>query len=164
MLRKVALATVFFLTLSGHSLAADKVLTSDQATSLAQKAVSIALQQGYNVGVTVVDADGAILATVRADKASKHTPKTSFKKAFTALTAKQNTSDLIANIHKGDPTYMNNFVLSTLNNGQDNIIFLGGGVLIKHNDSILGAIGVGGAPGGHLDDNIALQALKALGL
>ena len=164
MFKKIGVTTLLFLTLSGQAFAADKALTSTQATSLAQSAVSIGLKQGYNVAVTVVDANGVILATVRADEALPHTPKTSFKKAFTAFAAKENTSDLIATIHKGDPTYMNKFVLSTLNNGQDNIIFLRGGVLIKHNDAIVGAIGVGGAPGGQLDDNIAFEALKDFSL
>jgi len=43
-------------------------------------------------------------------------------------------------------------------------IFLRGGVLIKHNDTVVGAIGVGGAPGGQLDDNIAFEALKEFSL
>ncbi|MGP4959102.1 heme-binding protein [Pseudomonas helleri] len=80
MFKKIGVTTLLFLTLSGQAFAADKAITSTQATSLAQNAVSIGLKQGYNVAVTVVDANGVILATVRADQALPHTPKTSFKK------------------------------------------------------------------------------------
>ncbi len=77
MFKKIGVTTLLFLTLSGQAFAADKAITSTQATSLAQSAVSIGLKQGYNVAVTVVDAKGVILATVRADQALPHTPKTS---------------------------------------------------------------------------------------
>ncbi|MES2869486.1 MAG: heme-binding protein [Pseudomonadota bacterium] len=164
MLKIFGLTAALLFTWSSHSLATPTTLTSNQATTLAQKAVSIALQQGYKVTATVVDADGNLIAAVRGDGAYSTTPRTSYKKAFTAIVSKQNTSDLLLNIHKGDPNYMNKFILSTLDNNPDNIIFLGGAILIKHKDTVIGAIGVGGAPGGHLDDNIALQALKELEL
>ena len=46
MFKKIGVTTLLFLTLSGQAFAADKAITSTQATSLAQSAVSIGLKQG----------------------------------------------------------------------------------------------------------------------
>lgn len=149
---------------SAQTFASSPALTATKATELATEAVKIAEKQGYKVAATVVDANGAIVASVRGDGAAPTTTKTTFKKAFTAITAKQNTSDFLVNIHKGGHDYLNKFVLSTLREGQDNIVLLGGGILIKRDDQVIGAIGVGGAPGGHLDDAIAVEAITSSGV
>ena len=36
---------------------------------------------------------------------------------------------------------------------------LGGGVPVKVGNEVIGAVGVGGAPGGHLDEKCAMDAL-----
>lgn len=157
---KRILFTLAILSGAAQAQATMSELTSAQATALASQAVSIAGSQGYKVAATVVDANGVILATVRAEGAPATSAKTTFKKAFTAISAQQDTSDFLANVHKNGHDYLDKFVLSTLPARQDNIILLGGGVLIKHDETIIGAIGVGGAPGGHLDDAIARDAIK----
>jgi uncharacterized protein GlcG (DUF336 family) len=157
----LALALAFPIA---HATAAAPALTSAQAISLATHAVAVAEKQGYKVSATVVDAEGGLLASVRGDGASPTTAKTTLKKAITAIAAQQHTSDLLANVHKEGHAYLDKFVLSTLRDRQDHIVLLGGGVLIKDKDTIIGAIGVGGAPGGHLDDAIAYEAMKATGI
>lgn len=137
-------------------------LSSAKASALATEAVAIARRQGYNVSATVVDDKGVILAVARADQALGATPKTSFKKAVTAIVAKQHTADFLDETFKQGPAFLDRFVISTLASTQDNIVLLRGGVLIKDNDSIIGAIGIGGAPGGHLDHAIGLQAIGAV--
>jgi uncharacterized protein GlcG (DUF336 family) len=37
----------------------------------------------------------------------------------------------------------------------DGLLILGGGLPIHAGDEVIGAIGIGGAPGGHLDDQCA---------
>jgi uncharacterized protein GlcG (DUF336 family) len=44
-----------------------------------------------------------------------------------------------------------------------NILMLGGGLPIEINGEIVGGIGVGGAPGAHLDDACAQAGLDAIG-
>jgi uncharacterized protein GlcG (DUF336 family) len=44
----------------------------------------------------------------------------------------------------------------------DGFLILGGGVPIRAGDEIIGAIGVGGAPGGHLDDQCAEAAIAKI--
>ena len=41
-------------------------------------------------------------------------------------------------------------------------LLLAGGVPVKSGNQVIGAIGVGGAPGGNLDEACALDALKAI--
>jgi uncharacterized protein GlcG (DUF336 family) len=152
---------LFILTFTTTLFA--NTLSTEEATKLAQEAIKVATKQKYVVAATVVDKTGLILATVRTENAKEHTPKTSFKKAYTALFAKENTTDLINKITNNGKDFFSTFVVSTLADGkQDNIVFLGGGMLIKKNGEIIGAIGVGGAPGGHLDDAIIVEALKNL--
>jgi len=38
-------------------------------------------------------------------------------------------------------------------------LLLGGGVPVKVGNEVIGAVGIGGAPGGHLDDQCAVAAL-----
>lgn len=40
------------------------------------------------------------------------------------------------------------------------MLLLGGGVPIKVGTETIGAVGVGGAPGGHLDEQCAMAALE----
>ncbi|MGR5457320.1 heme-binding protein, partial [Vibrio alfacsensis] len=40
------------------------------------------------------------------------------------------------------------------------LLFLAGGVPVQVNSAMIGAIGVGGAPGGHLDVACAEKAIK----
>ena len=130
---------------------------------MSQEAIKVANKQGYKVTATVTDANGVILSSIRADGAREHKPKTTYKKAYTALFANENTTDLINKITNNGKDFFSTFVFSTFADGkQDNIVFLVGGMLIKKNGEIIDVIGVGGAPGGHLDDAIIVEALKNL--
>ena len=39
------------------------------------------------------------------------------------------------------------------------VLLLGGGVPVKVGNETIGAVGIGGAPGGHLDDQCAVAAI-----
>ncbi|ECI2309648.1 heme-binding protein, partial [Salmonella enterica subsp. enterica serovar Infantis] len=41
-------------------------------------------------------------------------------------------------------------------------LLLAGGVPVTSGGQVIGAVGVGGAPGGHLDQACALEALKSI--
>jgi uncharacterized protein GlcG (DUF336 family) len=45
----------------------------------------------------------------------------------------------------------------------DKILILGGGLPIEMEGEVIGGIGVGGAPGGHLDDTCAQAGLDSIG-
>lgn len=126
-----------------------KTLPLALATEAAQEAVRSCEASGYRVSVSVVDVAGVERAFLRGDRSTIHTRETAFKKAYTVATlgpifASTTTSALTERISK-TPTGP---ALSTVNN----IILLAGGVAIRSGDETLAAIGIGGAPGGALDE------------
>lgn len=128
--------------------------------SLAAKAASAALDQcakdGYRVSVAVVDRAGILRSFVRADGAGPHTVESSQKKAYTAASMRGPTANVAELIAKTPSVqglqYMN-----------DNILFLAGGLPIDIAGEVVGGIGVGGAPGGHLDAACAQAGLDSIG-
>ena len=68
-------------------------------------------------------------------------------KAFTSASAKAPTTAMLENVQKnpGAATLVN----------IPGFLILGGGVPIKVGNEVIGAVGVGGAPGGHLDEACA---------
>jgi uncharacterized protein GlcG (DUF336 family) len=53
--------------------------------------------------------------------------------------------------------------LQALRDINDQVLMLGGGLPIEIDGEIVGGIGVGGAPGAHLDDACAQAGLDAIG-
>ena len=119
-------------------------ISSGAAVQVAQQAVAQCKADGYAVTATVVDASGTTLAQIRDDNAGPHTLNSSYRKAFTALSMKKATADYADMIAQ-------NPKIDALRDMDDRLLFLGGGVPIVINDNIIGAVGVGGAPGAHLD-------------
>ncbi|QIX94962.1 heme-binding protein [Cedecea sp. FDAARGOS_727] len=131
-----------------------KNLSLELADKLAQSALQVCAKDNYNVAVTVVDRSGTPLVMKRMDNAGPHTVEASRMKAWTSLTTKNPTD----NVMKG----------SQSNAGAANMrdipgfLLLAGGVPIKAGEQVIGAIGIGGAPGGHLDQACAIEALKTI--
>jgi uncharacterized protein GlcG (DUF336 family) len=99
------------------------------------------------VSVAVVDRAGHLIVLLRADGAGPHTVDASRHKAFTSAFARNNTSAILENVQK-NPGAANLLMI-------DGFLVLGGGMPIRIGNEVIGAIGVGGAPGGHLDDQCA---------
>ena len=127
---------------------------------MANKAVHAALESckkdGYRVSVSVVDRAGILRAMGRADGAGSHTVDSSRKKAYTAASVRRPTTELAELINKM-PT------LQALRDINDGILIVGGGLPIEIGGEVVGGIGVGGAPGAHLDDACAQDGLDAIG-
>jgi len=122
------------------------------ANQIAAAGVAACAEKGYNVAVTVVDRSGQVKAMQRADNAGPHTLASSQQKAFTSASAKSATLAMMEGAQK--------------NPGAANLVYLpgflllGGGLPIKAGDEVIGGVGIGGAPGGHLDDQCAQAALE----
>lgn len=152
-----ALTVITAIQSHAATLPQQPYLNLTTAQSLANVALKKCLSQGYNVSVAVVDASGLTRALIRADKAGPHTLESSRKKAFTASSMGRPTADF-TNLIKNKPE------LAGLRDMDPNILILGGGLPIKVNGQKIGGIGVGGAPGGHLDQACAQAALdKVIG-
>ena len=127
---------------------------------MASKAVHAALEackkDGYRVSVSVVDRAGVLRAMGRADGAGPHTVDSSRKKAYTAASVRRPTTELAELINKM-PT------LQALRDVNDEMLIVGGGLPIEIGGDVVGGIGVGGAPGAHLDDACAQDGLDAIG-
>lgn len=155
------IATAFVLAMPCLSVASEELLKeSVLPMGLAGKAIQASLdacrKDGYRVSVSVVDRAGVLRAMARADGAGPHTVDSSRKKAYTAASLRRATTELAELINKV-PT------LQALREVNDQVLILGGGLPIELGGEVVGGIGVGGAPGAHLDDACAQVGLDAIG-
>lgn len=150
MQRLVCLTLASFF-LAPPVLAADVLTQKNISLSLAQEAAEAALAdctaKGWKVTVAVVDRAGQLKVQLRGDGAGPHTLDSSRKKAYTAASMREGTSKMLE-ISQQSPA---SATLPMI----DGLLLLGGGLPIKAGDEVIGAIGIGGAPGGHLDDGCA---------
>ena len=128
--------------------------------ALAQKAANAALakcEEGrYKVSVAVVDRGGNVKVLLRGDGAGPHTQDSSARKAYTASSIRRSTQELAELIIK-IPN------LQALQDMNEQILILGGGLPIVLGNEVVGGIGVGGAPGTQLDEACALAGLTSIG-
>ncbi|HRI37714.1 MAG TPA: heme-binding protein [Nitrospira sp.] len=143
------------LTLADE-LPKESVLPLGIANKAIQAALDACKKDGYRVSVSVVDRDGVLRAMGRADGAGPHTIDSSRKKAYTAASLRRPTSEL-ADLLAKVPT------LQALREINGEMLVLGGGLPIEMGGEVVGGIGVGGAPGTHLDDACAQGGLDAVG-
>lgn len=129
-------------------------LTTAAALKVAQAALAQCQKDGYVVAVAVVDRSGTLLALLRDNLAGPHTPKTAGRKAWTAVSFRNNTSSLLEMTAAGKPSAGIRDI--------PGVLVLGGGVTISARGLLLGAVGVSGAPGGHLDDACGNAGIKAI--
>jgi len=141
---------------SADEFSTESVLPLGTATKAIQAALDACKKDGYRVSVSVVDRAGVLRAMGRADGAGSHTVDSSRKKAYTAASLRRPTSELADLIMKV-PT------LQALRDMNGEILILGGGLPIEISGEVIGGIGVGGAPGAHLDDTCAQEGLDAIG-
>jgi uncharacterized protein GlcG (DUF336 family) len=129
----------------------EKNISLELANQLAAAGVAACAEKGFAVAVTVVDRAGTVRAVQRADAAGPHTLGASEKKAFTSASAKNSTLAMMEASQK--------------NAGAANLVhipgflLLGGGLPVKVGNEVIGAIGIGGAPAGSIDDQCAQAAL-----
>ena len=160
MFKKALIASALGLCTIASSQAADLPSQSYLPLEVAQKAVSAALNKcqadGYRVSVAIVDRGGNLLSQSRHPMAGPHTLGSSKGKAFTSASMGQPSAKLASLI--GEKPF-----LEGLRSMDDRLVILGGGLPIVINGDRVGGIGVGGAPGGHLDAACATEGLKAIG-
>ncbi|EML9490865.1 hypothetical protein AZ021_002144 [Enterobacter ludwigii] len=131
-----------------------KNLSLAQANALATSAIQACVAKNYQVAVTVVDRAGVVKAVQRTDNAGPHTVKASEMKAYTALSAK-NASGKVMDAAQSNAGAQNMRDIP-------GFLLLAGGLPVKEGDEVIGAIGIGGAPGGHLDEACAQAAIDGL--
>jgi len=139
-----------------EELPREGVLPLALASKAAQAALEKCTKDGYRVSVAVVDRAGVLRAQLRGDGAGPHTIDSSRKKAYTAASLRRPTSEFAELLTK-------NPALQGLRDMNEHILILGGGLPIEVGGEVVGGIGVGGAPGAHLDDACAQAGLDSIG-
>ena len=129
------------------------------AEHLASEAVRVCQAQGYSVTATVVDTTGHQQVVIKGDTVPLQSLSVSYRKAYTAYSYglafnKNTTSELIAAKVTGPA----NGALNTI----PEVLFVPGGVTVRtaSGGTVLGGLGVSGAPGGEKDEACALAAVK----
>jgi uncharacterized protein GlcG (DUF336 family) len=130
-----------------QGLVAERNLSATLAAEAVAAAVEACAGRGYRVTAAVVDRSGVLRALLRADGAGPHTVSSARAKAYTAASMRANTSQILETVRTNPAAAR----LPDI----EGFLILGGGMAIRAGEEVVGAIGVGGAPGGHLDDQCA---------
>ena len=131
-----------------------KSLTPETALKAAQAALAKCRADGFQVAVAVVDRAGLTQVLLRDRFAGAHTPDFATNKAWTAVSFRTNTTELEKATRAGQP-------MAGIRN-IPRFASVGGGMMIQGGGSLLGGIGVSGAPGGDADDACAAAGIKAI--
>jgi len=131
-----------------------KVLTPETALKAAQAAFASCRASGFQTTVAVVDRMGIVQVLLRDRFAGPHTVEMARDKAWTAVSFRTNTTDLARATESGSPQSAIRL--------RPGVVAAGGGLMIEAAGSLLGGIGVSGAPGGKEDDVCAAAGIAAI--
>jgi uncharacterized protein GlcG (DUF336 family) len=150
------ITTLSLVVVSGmagaQAVRTEKTLSLELANQIAAASVAACQANGYAVTATVVDRAGIVRAMQRADNAGPHTVGASQQKAYTSASARNNTLAMMEASQKNPgAAYLVHI---------PGFLLLGGGVPVRAGNEVIGAVGVGGAPGGHLDEQCAVAAIE----
>jgi uncharacterized protein GlcG (DUF336 family) len=143
--------------------AEDVITTHRLSAALASEAVTEAVatcaKQGYRVSAVILDTDGVTQAVLRGDGASVTSLEASRDKAYTVIMLgagrNEDSSGVIAERMGANP---NAGGLAKL----PHVLLLQGALRIKAGSEAIAAIGVGGAPGGNLDEACAKAGIDKI--
>jgi uncharacterized protein GlcG (DUF336 family) len=131
-----------------------KLLTPETALKAAQAALKRCRDSGFQVTVAVTDRMGVVQVLLRDRFAGPHTTDMAAAKAYTAVSFRTNTSELAEASQPGRPA-------SGIRH-RPGVAAVGGGMMIEAGGTLLGGIGVSGAPGGKEDDMCAAAGIEAI--
>lgn len=129
-------------------------ISLDEARTVIAAGEEKAQRNGQPSNIAVVDAGGNLVAHIRMDGAWIGSIDVSINKAFTARAFDTSTADLGANAQPGAQFYG----IQASNSGRVRIF--AGGIPLRHNGQIVGAVGVSGGTG-EQDQSVAEAAVAA---
>ncbi len=127
-----------------------KQISLELARDIAMGAVEACRKDGCNVSVVVLDRAGNVQVALRDTLAARHTLEIAERKAGMTIMSGIASGDFLA--ARGDIRPELNHI--------DGLIVMEGGLPIQAAGSLIGAVGVSGAPGGEKDAACATAALK----
>lgn len=153
-IRPVTAVLLMSLGLSSNTVAEDilnqKNIGLELAQDIAMKAIETCRKKGYQVSAVVVDRNGITRVALRDDLAPRFTLQISEEKANAVIMGGVDSGTLISN--RADIAQELNHI--------DGLIMMRGGVQIRSGGSLIGGIGVSGAPGGDIDEACAASGTK----
>lgn len=141
-------------TRAEEALVAYKALSPELALDLARATLESCRGRGYQVAVAVVDRSGVTQVMLRDRFAGPHTPLTASGKAWTAASFKTSTTELNAVSQPG--------MMQAGIRNLPGVVIIGGGLIVEAGGSLVGAVGVSGAPGGDADEACAKAGIDAV--
>ena len=155
LLSKILLLAVFInfsSSLHANDSLMVKTITMELARDIADESIKACRKLGYQVSAVVVDRNGLIQVALRDDVATRFTLQIAEEKA---------NSVIMSGINSGEFRKSRDDIRPELNH-MKGIIIMQGALPIEIAGSMIGAVGVSGAPGGYLDERCAQQALDKL--
>ena len=137
-----------------EALATFKVMKPAVALELALAAMQSCRDGGYQIAVAVVDRLGVTQVMLRDQFAGAHTPETARRKAWTAASFRTDTQSMVEVTRAGEQQAGVRFV--------EQALMIGGGVPVDAGGSLVGAVGVSGAPNGPIDHDCAVAGIEAV--
>ena len=137
-----------------EALVTYKSLSPELAQDLAKATLADCRKRGFQVTVAVVDRFGVTQVLLRDRFAGPHTVLTASGKAWTAASFRTSTTELNAISQPG--------MMQAGIRHLPGAVIVGGGVTVEAAGSLLGAVGVSGAPGGDADEACAKAGIDAI--
>lgn len=148
----VAMLGMVFSAAGADDLIDAKRMTLDLAGDVAKAAVEACRKKGYQVSVVVVDRSATPMVVMRDVFASRFTTELAERKANAVILSGSSTTEFAKN--RADIRQEMNLV--------DGILVLDGGLPIQASGTLVGAVGVSGAPGGEFDAECAQKGIEAV--
>jgi len=127
-----------------------KQIGLELARDIAMASVEACRKDGYTVSAVVIDRAGNLQVAMRDSLAARHTLEIAERKAGMAVMSGSDTGEFRASRADIRPEL----------NHIDGLIVMDGALPIRAAGSLIGAVGVSGAPGGDKDRACAAAALK----
>ena len=156
-MKKLAGMTAGLLLMSTAPVGAEvlvqaKLLSLDMARTIAGAAIEACRKDGYQVSVVVTDRSGEPLVVMRDVYSNRYFTQLAHGKTQAVLMANTTSAELRKN--RADMVNELNLL--------DGVMVLAGGVPVQVAGSLVGAVGVSGAPGGDLDEACAQAGVDAV--
>lgn len=151
------LMSLVVLLLASNPLAAEglvqvRLLSLDMARTIAEAAIEACRKDGYQVSVVVTDRAGEPLVVMRDVYSNRYFTQLAHGKTNAAIMANASSAELRRN--RADMVNELNLL--------DGVMVLAGGLPVQVAGSLVGAVGVSGAPGGDLDEACARAGIEAV--
>lgn len=151
----ILIISMFPLSILGqNSTTKSTSLNQFGALEIAKQVNIEANKLGKNVSIAVLDASGTVILLLKGDNVGPHNTEASRRKAFTALSTKTASLELMKKAEASQDSKNLNTIAE--------LLLLGGGVPIWNEGELIGSVGVSGGGGGENDNFIAVTAIQKL--